>query len=138
MGYDFQPAESVPLSYNSYGATFPTPPQPTSPVMHRLPTSRVWHPAFSVVQFLSWPVQPTRMRQRLLHKGEVVGSIPTAPTIHINELASQLFSPAQVSPKKTRASKYGRMLAEAVRINAAYNRETLDKTSFGIEDVMEC
>ena len=26
MGYDFQPAESIPLSYNSYQAVFPTPP----------------------------------------------------------------------------------------------------------------
>jgi hypothetical protein len=27
MGYDFQPGESIPLSYNSYQAVFPTPPR---------------------------------------------------------------------------------------------------------------
>jgi hypothetical protein len=37
-----------------------------------------------------------------LHTGEVVGSIPTAPTIDINGLAVRVSDPAHVSPKKPR------------------------------------
>ena len=43
----------------------------------------------------------------ILHTGEVVGSIHTPPTIHINDLAFQLINRAQVSPKKTPPAKHG-------------------------------
>jgi hypothetical protein len=43
MGYGFQPAESIPLSYISYQAVFPTPPYRSSQQWARL-NSRVWFP----------------------------------------------------------------------------------------------
>src|ERR1700738_509219 len=49
MGYGFQPAESIPLSYISYQAVFPTPPC-RSRQWARL-NSRVWFPVLSVVRF---------------------------------------------------------------------------------------
>jgi len=78
MGYDFQPGESIPLSYNSYQVVFPTPPRRSRQCARLEQSSMV--PVFSLVRFpiAAGPAAP--IRERSLHTGEVVGSIPTAPT----------------------------------------------------------
>jgi hypothetical protein len=38
--------------------------------------------------------------ERTLHKGEVVGSIPTAPTSNVKDLAGSALKRAHVSPMK--------------------------------------
>jgi hypothetical protein len=71
MGYDFQPGESIPLSYNSYQAVFPTPPR-CSRQYARLRQLSV------VPCFVRGSIPVVRLdaaapiRKRSLHPGEVV------------------------------------------------------------------
>jgi hypothetical protein len=82
MGRDFQPGESIPLTYNSYQAGLPTPPC-CSRQSARLQQLSV---VLSVVRFPSRGDPAAPIRVHSLHTGEVVGSIPTAPTNIIKDL----------------------------------------------------
>jgi hypothetical protein len=81
MGYDFQPGESIPLSYNSYQAVFPTLPR-LSRQCARLEQSSVV-PCFVRGSIPHRAGPAALISERSLHAGEVVGSIPTAPTREI-------------------------------------------------------
>jgi hypothetical protein len=78
MSYDSQPAGNIPLNCNRYQPGFPT--LATSVSIKPLRSNgRVWFPCCDGVRFPSRPV--LQIGKRSLHTGEVVGSIPTAPTI---------------------------------------------------------
>ena len=78
MGYGFQPAESIPLSYISYQPVFPTPPYRSSQQWARL-DSRGWFPILFRGSILSRP-----------SKGETL-SAPTL-TASQNKLVSNMRS----------------------------------------------
>ena len=94
MGYDFQPAENLPLSYNSFQGVLPTPPVALGTYVRLEQSSAV-----PIMGGGSIPIGG--IRERSLHTGEVVGSIPTAPTIDISILALLSCYRAHVSPMKT-------------------------------------
>jgi hypothetical protein len=77
ISYDSQPAENLPLNYNSFQRVFPTPPRHVI-LGHKLGSNgQVWYPYQAGVRFPIAAVQPLRS-ESIPHTGEVVGS-PTAP-----------------------------------------------------------
>jgi hypothetical protein len=89
MSYDSQPAGNIPLNCNRYQPGFPT--LATSVSIKPLRSNgRVWFPCCDGVRFPSRPV--LQIGKRSLHTGEVVGSIPTAPTSNwlINQRLSRV------------------------------------------------
>jgi hypothetical protein len=64
------------------------------------------------------PISLGFFAERSLHTGEVVGSIPTAPTIDFKELAQMACERAHVSPKKSlEYDRRGRVKSGVIRMD---------------------
>jgi hypothetical protein len=108
MSYDSQPAGNIPLNCNRYQPGFPT--LATSVSIKPLRSNgRVWFPCCDGVRFPSRPV--LQIGKRSLHTGEVVGSIPTAPTILRAYLPRGIITTGKLVHDSDRL--YGRGLIDA-------------------------
>ena len=96
IGNYSQPVRNLPLNYNAYQAIFPTLAMSITHSAQRVECGSLLHPGFDSHRAGS----AAQSGERSLHTGEVVGSIPTAPTIGINNLAFISCHCAHVSPTK--------------------------------------